>query len=208
MSAPKLHYIYDPLCGWCYAASPLVAAIKGAGIALNLHGGGLFAEPVRVSPDKAAYMRSADARIAELTGQAFGQAYFDRLPRMTFWSTPPIAAVLAAEQVSEGAGPNMLAAIQRAHHVEGQRVTERESLVALAAGLGLDDRAFDLVFRPEAIGDHLARTDALMRSAALQGYPGFLIERDSRLIRLSHEGFYGRPAAFASAVLHSTGVGA
>ena len=27
-SSPILHYIYDPLCGWCYGAAPLVEAAR------------------------------------------------------------------------------------------------------------------------------------------------------------------------------------
>ncbi len=27
--SPILHYIYDPLCGWCYGAAPLVQAARG-----------------------------------------------------------------------------------------------------------------------------------------------------------------------------------
>ncbi|MCF3992670.1 DsbA family protein, partial [Pseudomonas aeruginosa] len=26
MNDLTLHYLYDPLCGWCYGASPLLAA--------------------------------------------------------------------------------------------------------------------------------------------------------------------------------------
>ena len=26
MTTSILHYVYDPLCGWCYAAEPLVKA--------------------------------------------------------------------------------------------------------------------------------------------------------------------------------------
>ncbi|MEG1327174.1 MAG: DsbA family protein, partial [Janthinobacterium sp.] len=25
---PTLHYIFDPLCGWCYGAAPLVEAAR------------------------------------------------------------------------------------------------------------------------------------------------------------------------------------
>ena len=28
MSLATLHYIYDPLCGWCYGAKPLVQAAQ------------------------------------------------------------------------------------------------------------------------------------------------------------------------------------
>lgn len=32
MRASILHYVYDPLCGWCYAATPMVEAVANAGI--------------------------------------------------------------------------------------------------------------------------------------------------------------------------------
>ena len=28
MSSATLHYIYDPLCGWCYGAKPLIQAAQ------------------------------------------------------------------------------------------------------------------------------------------------------------------------------------
>ncbi len=44
-----LHYIYDPLCGWCYGAEPLVwAASKVDGLALRMHAGGLWPQPTRL----------------------------------------------------------------------------------------------------------------------------------------------------------------
>ena len=41
-----LHYVRDPLCGWCYAGEPLVEAAIDADIAVVLHGGGLWDRPV------------------------------------------------------------------------------------------------------------------------------------------------------------------
>ncbi len=36
----RLHYIHDPLCGWCYAAAPLAeAAAAVPGVEIVLHGG-------------------------------------------------------------------------------------------------------------------------------------------------------------------------
>ena len=31
MSTATLHYIYDPLCGWCYGSAPLVKAAREIG---------------------------------------------------------------------------------------------------------------------------------------------------------------------------------
>ncbi|MFS8609698.1 MAG: DsbA family protein, partial [Gammaproteobacteria bacterium] len=36
-----LHYIYDPLCGWCYGAEPLAAAARDVeGLDFRMHAGG------------------------------------------------------------------------------------------------------------------------------------------------------------------------
>lgn len=41
-----LHYIFDPLCGWCYGAAPLVEAARTVpGLAVAFHGGGMLAGP-------------------------------------------------------------------------------------------------------------------------------------------------------------------
>ena len=42
-SLPTLHYVFDPLCGWCYGAAPLVEAARGiAGLTIAPHGGGMM----------------------------------------------------------------------------------------------------------------------------------------------------------------------
>ena len=64
MTQPVLHYIYDPLCGWCYAAGPLIEAAANAGVLISLHGGGLFGSPTRVDTAKRNYMRQSDGHIA------------------------------------------------------------------------------------------------------------------------------------------------
>ena len=69
MATPILHYVYDPLCGWCYAAEPLVEAAAAAGVPIVLHGGGLWAPAVHATNAKRRSMRETDARIGQLTGQ-------------------------------------------------------------------------------------------------------------------------------------------
>ncbi|ATO32710.1 hypothetical protein DZA65_01784 [Dickeya dianthicola] len=73
-----LHYVFDPLCGWCYGASPTVAALAyHPAFRLELSPSGLFAdEGARSMNDEfAAYAWSNDQRIARLTGQPFSERY-------------------------------------------------------------------------------------------------------------------------------------
>ena len=64
-----LHYIYDPLCGWCYGAKPLVQAAQAV-LPVLAHGGGMMtgANRQRVSPQLRSYVMPHDRRIAEYSG--------------------------------------------------------------------------------------------------------------------------------------------
>ena len=211
MPGPTLHYVHDPLCGWCYAAAPMVDAVKEAGISLSLHGGGLWADPTELSAGKAAYIRKSDARIASLSGQRFGAAYTDELlrdPRAVFWSLPTIAALQAAERVEAGSGLRMLHAIQTAHYVAGRRVVDLEILSDVAASIGLDAHAFEQSFDLAGAGVHIASTRAFMERLGLRSFPSFVLERGPELIGLPHDEFYGRPTAFADAVAEAAKHGA
>src|SRR5262249_26686682 len=139
-----LHYIHDPLCGWCYGAQPLVSAavaMLGDRVALRLHGGALFPEAQELTPAMAEHIVRADERIEEISGQPFGEAYTEGLlaeSSTVLYSLPPIAAVLAAEKLHPEAGYPMLVAIQHAHYQRGLRVVEADVLAELAEEIGLD----------------------------------------------------------------------
>ena len=74
MTTPVLHYIHDPLCGWCYAAEPLVQAAAAAGIPVVLHGGGLWGSPIHAPEAKRRMMRATDDRLAALARPPIGGA--------------------------------------------------------------------------------------------------------------------------------------
>ena len=208
MTAPILHYVYDPLCGWCYAAEPLVEAAAEVGVSIVLHGGGLWDPGVHAPEAKRRSMRETDARIAQLTGQAFGEAYLEGLlvdPASLWWSRPTVAAVLAAESLKAGGGLAMIAAVQRAHYVEGRRVVENAVLADAAGAVGLDPARFTQALQAAPVDAHIQATRRLMQGYGLQGFPSFLLERDGHVARLPHEACYGRPADFVAAVQTAAG---
>jgi len=67
MTAPILHYLYDPLCGWCYGAAPLVRAARDV-LPVRPRSGGMMAGAQRqaVTPQLRAYVQPYDQRIAQL----------------------------------------------------------------------------------------------------------------------------------------------
>lgn len=181
-----LHYIFDPLCGWCYAAAPLVKAARSVpGVTLQWHGGGMLtgAHTRTITADWRGHVMPHDQRIAEMTGQPFGTAYFDGLLNdlgAVLDSEPPTTALLAAEEVS-GRGLDMLARQQQAHYVEGRRISDPAVLQELARDLGLDGQAFAQAFQRlsgAATQAHITEAREWLELAQGQGFPTFALEFD------------------------------
>jgi putative protein-disulfide isomerase len=181
-----LHYFFDPLCGWCYAAAPLVDAARNMpGLQVAFHGGGMMTGANRraITPQWREYVIPHDRRIAEMTGQPFGEGYFEGLLRDTgavMDSEPPITAILAAESLRSGGGLDMVHRLQRAHYVEGRRIADAQVLKAVAAELGFDTEAFAAAVERlagEATAQHIAESRQLLQRAGGQGFPTFVLTR-------------------------------
>jgi putative protein-disulfide isomerase len=203
MTAATLHYIYDPLCGWCYGAEPLLHAAHSV-LPIQLHGGGMMTGANRqsVSPQLRDYVMPHDRRIAEYTGQPFGEAYFEGLLRdhdAVFDSAPPITAVLAAEKIA-GLGLELLARLQTAHYVEGRRMADRDVLLDLAESIGLDPQVFNAAFSEILGADtqaHIKNSRQWLAKIGGQGFPTLALEQDEQLHLIDISPWLGKPEAFA-----------
>lgn len=195
-----LHFIYDPLCGWCYCAEPLVnAAEKVSGLAVILHGGGLWPEPTILPAETRRYIRQMDERAARISGQPYGEAYLEGLlpdPTMTLESRPTTAAVLAAEALA-GKGLAMLRAIQHAHYERGLKVVEPEVLGQLAREIGLDVAAFEAERSRVEVDQHIESTRRFMQQIGAGGFPAFVLEVGGQWFAVPHQRFASDPAGFA-----------
>ena len=195
-----LHYIYDPLCGWCYGAKPLVQAAQQV-LPVVAHAGGMMsgANRQRVSPQLRDYVMPHDRRIAEYTGQPFGEAYFEGLLRdhsAVFDSTPPIAAVMAAESI-DGRGLQMLGCLQTAHYVEGRRIADESVLFDVAAQMGYAQTTFVTVFKSVDPQAQVKASRALLARLGGQGFPTLALEQDGQFTLIDISPWLGKPQAFA-----------
>src|SRR6185503_8477268 len=161
-----LHYIYDPLCGWCYGAEPLVsAAAKVDGLALRLHAGGLWPQPTRLPQHTRRYIQQADARVGQMSGQPYGDAYLNGLlfdPDLVLESRPVVAAVLAAQSLDASKALSMLRGIQHAHYEQGKHVVREDVLREVAGAIGLDAAAFAKAAASVPVDEHIAESRELM----------------------------------------------
>jgi putative protein-disulfide isomerase len=211
MSTPTLHYIHDPLCGWCYGAAPLVRAARDT-VRVLAHGGGMMAGSARraVTPELRQFVMTHDRRIAQVSGQPFGTGYFEGLLRdqgAVLDSEPPITAMLAADELA-GAGLDMLSRLQQAHYVEGRRIAEAAVLreLAVEVGLGVDD--FDSAYerlQGAATQAHIERSRALLARIGGHGFPTFALELDGQFTTVDISPYLGRPDAWRSWLTQQVG---
>ena len=200
----RLHYFFDPLCGWCYGIAPLIkAAAALPSVELHLHAGGLWPRPTVLPASVRKQIRAADARVGQLSGQPYGPRYLDVLlpsDGMVLHSQPVTAAVLAARSLRPGADLEMLRAIQTAHYVGGEHVVERETLLRLANGLGLDAAAFSAALDPAVADAHMSSTQRKMEQLGVSGFPAVFIEQAGQFAELPPQNYFGNPAGFVAAI--------
>nr|WP_314266388.1 DsbA family protein [uncultured Moellerella sp.] len=195
----KLHYIYDPLCGWCYGASPLIElAVNHQGVELILQGGGMLAGDNRLLMNEQfrQHIMLSDQRIAAMTGQYFGDDYHSMLAEsgLVFDSAPPITAILTAQQLS-GQGFPLLKAIQHAHYVEGRHISDKEVLFAIAKQIDLDNQTFATQYALNAdlaTQQHIEQSRNILAKSGASGFPTLLIEQQGKLNRVPLQNYLGR----------------
>ena len=116
-----LHYLFDPLCNWCYGATPAVSDLLGTpGIVVKLWPTGLFyGEGARAMDDAFEnFALSNDQRIERLTGQCFTERYRHRVlgdRHQLFDSGPATVALTAVSLVNAARELETLKAIQSVH---------------------------------------------------------------------------------------------
>lgn len=206
MKKTVFHYVYDPLCGWCYGAEPLVSAMTAVeGLKIELHGGGMLSRRA-ITPDFRMMAMTHDKRIHQLTGQTFGDPYFNNLLVNTdaiLDSYQVIAAIMAVNALA-GKGVEMLKAIQVAHYVEGRVVSSKSVLSELAERMGIEAELFDDYLQNQtqaSLNQHIHSSRELMAQVGATGFPTFILEGSTgRLEKIDHTPYYGDAGGWAKVI--------
>ncbi|EGT3622886.1 TPA: DsbA family protein [Morganella morganii subsp. sibonii] len=187
MSVKTLHYIYDPLCGWCYGIAPFIQAAHKQGVTIALHGGGMITGSQRRPADDSMrdMIRSHNQRITQMTGQPFTDAFYALLKNQEWVmdSVPPIAAILSA-QAQSGKGIDMLDACQKAYYQDGLPLNH-DTLRKLADTLGISD------IQSDNTEQHISESRQLFVHNPTGGFPTLLLEEDGVFQHIPNQAVLG-----------------
>ena len=186
-------YLFDPLCGWCYGATPALDKLAATpGIGLKLAPTGLFSgEGARpMNTGFAGYAWSNDQRIARLSGQVFSDAYRRNCllaSGMSFDSGPATLALTAVALSAPAYEWAALKVIQKARYVDGRDITKLAVLAEILQELGLSEVAARIAAPDESLRmpnrARIADAQAEMRQFAAEGVPALIIGDERRLVQ-------------------------
>lgn len=202
MKTQQLHAIIDPLCGWCYAAAPLLETAKAI-LPINLHAGGLLIDERRrqVSTEFRDFILEHTQRITALTGLPFTSAFTDGIlgdSTVILDSAPPIAALLAIKALG-GDELQMLHDMQIAYYQQGKFLSDRDNLAAVAHQQNIAQTAFADAFAAALphVDKHIFASRKLLAQVGSQSFPTLVLQLgDDKLIPLAHQDYYGKPEAW------------
>lgn len=180
----KLHYLFDPLCGWCYGAKPAIEAVA-ARFPVELVPTGLFYRSGRViDADFAQYAWNNDERIERLTGQPFSTAYRENVLQGggRFDSENSLLALTAVRETAPEKELALLGALQTARYVDGRDNADWGVIADVMQSQGLGD-VVPKLHDPKTEQALLARINfgqQLARRLGTSGVPQLAAKRDGR----------------------------
>ncbi|MBE1706940.1 MULTISPECIES: DsbA family protein [Mesorhizobium] len=208
MSNSDVTYLFDPLCGWCYGATPMLDRLSAGGARIELLPTGLFSGAGARPMDQgfAAHAWANDQRIERLTGQKFTQAYRNNVLDIRGTLLDSHAATLgisAAGLEDPRRRLTALKAIQRARYVDGRDIVTVEGVAAVLADAGMADAAAMLKKPTETLltahGELVGRGRTLFQRLHANGVPSLAVIRNDTPRLIGSNALFG---SFDNLVAH------
>ena len=188
-------YLFDPLCGWCYGASPMIQKLaQQSSLTLELAPTGLFAGVNGRVMDAtfANYAWSNDLRIGKMSGQQFSEQYRSQVLGQSGGVLDSEAATLAMTAVALTEPHRELEALkqlQEARYIDGLDVTARSIVEELLRNAGLTAAADQLASGSAELSQRndarLQHAQRLMQTFGAAGVPALIVTKgdNRRLLR-------------------------
>lgn len=188
-----LTYLFDPLCGWCYGASPAIRRLAdNSEIELQILPTGLFSNGGhRMSAEFAQYAWQNDQRIQKLTGQVFSDVYYQNV--LQAFGTPfdsfAMVQTLAALQPEQR--PTALAAMQHARYVAGRDTTDLTLLAEVLRENGWVEAAETLHSEnnKQSAVELIRQGQQRVAQLGIQGVPALIVHTENGTMKLLPNGW-------------------
>jgi putative protein-disulfide isomerase len=189
---PRILYIADPLCGWCYAFGSALNEMVGMfSDRCEFHvvmGGMITGDRQGPIGNTSSYILSALPRLEQTTGVVMGEPFKAMLREGTRWSSSvlPSKAVVAFRLLVPEKAIDFLFALQHAHFQQGSDLNDPSLYSGIAASFGVDEELFTLLLADERITEITDQDFAMVTQWGISGFPSLAAEVGTRFYGITH----------------------
>jgi len=190
---PKITYVTDALCGWCFGFSPVMAQLQDEykdRIDFDIISGGLFLDGrVGLINEVAPYIKAgAYKQVESHTGVKFGEAFLQKVftdGQMMLDSRPPaVAMAIVKEQIPDQAIP-YVSMLLNAFYIDGMDSGDLQGYATRAEQIGLDKEDF-LAKMVNPTYQQMAQAEFnLYRNSGISGFPSLILELNGKRTQLT-----------------------
>lgn len=177
-----LVYVHDPMCSWCWGFRPALQALRSR-LPSEVHFrpllGGLAKDSAEPMPlELQTKLQQTWHRIIErIPGTEFNFDFWSSCkPRRSTY--PACRAVIAARHLDAQKEDAMILGIQQAYYLRAMNPSDTETLVRLAAELGLDQQAFEHLLSRDFIDETLQSEIGEARALGGTSFPSLILRAD------------------------------
>ncbi|MCK6264161.1 DsbA family protein [Vibrio sp. ZSDE26] len=184
-SKPKLYYVYDPMCSWCWGYKPtwqnIETQVRDHVDIIYVLGGLAPDSDVPMPEEMQQQIASYWKKIENYLGTQFNYEFWSKnTPRRSTY--PACRALLAARE--QGKELDMLTAIQHAYYLNAQNPSDNDVLEELAHEIGLNQEAFNQALISEKKQQALLSELRFARSIGGNSFPSLFVEKEGKTIEL------------------------
>ena len=183
---PKIIYVYDPLCGWCYGFSPVIRKIQEeykSKMDFDIISGGMVVGD-RVGPVGAFadYILKALPRLEELTGVTFGEPYLSQLKDRSLFlsSLKPCIALEVFKSFNEKDAIVFASTMQKAHYIDGKNLEEESVYVDLIKPYDIDSIEFLKRLNSDEYRMETSNQFKMIQEWGITGFPAVILVKDNQ----------------------------
>ncbi|MBN4074969.1 MAG: DsbA family protein [SAR86 cluster bacterium] len=180
-----LFYVHDPMCSWCWGFEPTRRVIFDA-VAEKLQirslVGGLAADTDLSMPEPMRQMlQQTWQRIEQaIPGTCFNFEFWEKCsPRRSTY--PANRAVIAARNQGDEFDQKMITRIQQAYYLEARNPSDNDTLIELAAEIGLDSQKFSKQLVDASTHQLLLAEIQESRQMGMDSFPSLAVYRSGEL---------------------------
>lgn len=175
----ELIFVLDPMCSWCWGFTPIIEELRTTlndEYTFSLVLGGLRTKGEMPWDERSKeYLRGHWEQVSQRTGQAFSDSLFEK-ESFDYDTYPACKAVITVRELfGMESAFEYLHTIQKAFYTKAQDITNTDVLHELLKDMGLDSKAFKILFESERAQLLMEHDFAKARSMGANAFPSVVV---------------------------------